>query len=345
MDITRGFIIATSLSLILLAIAIIGIFFYLKRKYSSIENKINVLFKLVQDEAVKSQEQKNIVYTENINQGQYQVTGQNTEQIDETRNTLIEVSDDSDEDSLLDEDNSDIESTVIDDCEEENKVIKNVELQDTENTDVNDILSININKLNINENNDEQDNDDEQSSEDEQDNEEINDKESQLSYHSNEDTDEDKIKKNISYLHSNNYKKMNVSSLRETIQYLDLPNIGNIKQTKKKDLLDMIDAYINKYEVKEEKITFNVNDLFNNSKDTQEQDVLISGPDEVQDNIEENTDDNNKDEVEQEEVDKENEENTNEDNVNDEETNDVGENYELQGDIEELDLVSDDNEL
>lgn len=296
MNLTRAFIIATGGLLILLAIAIIGVFFYLRRKYGIIENKVNVLFTLVQEEAQKNQEQQNIVYRENISTSGVQTISKdnlrNNNQANTNTNTiltqpgapkhdLIEVSDDDDnETSDLDEDNSDIDSTDVgsdeedDEGEDEGQTtgVKNVgdnnvkklelELEDTqEETD----MKINLGEVHINK----------LSENNETLGEDLNDIENKSngSYHSSDDTPELKTQNIISYLEENHYKKMNVSKLRETIQYLDIPIIGNLKQTKKKELLDMIEMFINenKKQPSNDTIgkTFNVNDLFKTH--TQEQ--------------------------------------------------------------------------
>jgi hypothetical protein len=324
MEISRGIIIATGFSLILLAIAMIGIFFFLKRKYFAIETKINILFKLVQDEAIKNQQQNNIVYRENTDVTQA-VQRENTDIEHEKTNNLINVSDD---ESLLDEDNSDIESTDSEDSDDHenkerndiddgadiiiNENVKKVELQDIQdivnNGDSNDndndknILSIKINKLkndveDENQNEDENEHDAEDEDDEDEEEEEKNETQSNKSYHSVEDTDETRIKKNIQYLTSNNYKKMNVSTLRDTIQYLDLPIMGNIKQTKKKELLDMIDMYINKNTIDKPNKTFNVNDLFNKTKNStnEENNGVELNIENGADHVDEDEDEDNKD--------------------------------------------------
>lgn len=292
MELIRAFIIATGGLLILLTIAIIGVFFYLRRKYGIIENKVNVLFTLVQEEAQKNQEQQNIVYRENTLTSGVKTISEDNLRNNNQANTntilthpvtpkqeLIEVSDD--ETSDLDEDNSDIDSTDVgsdeedDEGEDEGQTtgVKNVgdnnvkklelDLEDRqEETD----MKINLGEVHINK----------LSENNETLGEDLNyiENKSNGSYHSSDDTPELKTQNMISYLEKNHYKKMNVSKLRETIQYLDIPIIGNLKQTKKKELLDMIEMFINENKKQPNNNssgkTFNVNDLFKTQEQVQE---------------------------------------------------------------------------
>ena len=125
-------------------------FVYFQRKYSSMETKVNTLFQLVQQEAIKNEQQRNLILRENT-----PVVGGNTQSgtVTNQQYNKIEVSDDESDtdsdDSVIDyDDESGLDSDDSDDEESTKNVIINQEEED-EQTDVENTIELNVNKINL----------------------------------------------------------------------------------------------------------------------------------------------------------------------------------------------------
>lgn len=272
MNFLRGILISVGISLVICVV----MFLYFQRKYSSMETKVNTLFQLVQEEAIKNEQQRSLIVRENMASVPQTSVGNPVSQM---RNEKIAVSDDeseSDSDSDSDDgslsgihsvidmkagtsqfdkesedDNSesDIDSdTDLDDTDDEqdDEQIKKIhidieEAQQTETGETNNGMNLNLGNNNTGNEDD------------------------------NESTSSKNTGKNIQYLEENDYKKMPVQKLRETIKLLDLPIMGNLNKIKKKELINIVESYINDNngsnvnetteEVPPEKKSFNVSEL------------------------------------------------------------------------------------
>lgn len=249
MNFLRGILISVGISLLICII----MFVYFQRKYSSMETKVNTLFQLVQQEAIKNEQQRNLIIRENT-----PVVGGKTQSgtVTNQQYNKIEVSDDeSDTDCDSDSDDSvvnyddesglDSDSDDSDNEESTKNVIINQE--EDEQTDVENTIELNVNKINL-----EIDN--------------VEESDESINVQKTEQDDENNLDignkdlENIKYLEENNYQKMPVSRLREVIVELDLPIMGNIQKIKKKELIESIEQYISQNNVQTQS-SVNVSEL------------------------------------------------------------------------------------
>ena len=159
MVLSRGLLISLGFTLLVGVL----LFFFVKQKTSSIENKINTLFKLVQEEAEKNHKrqlqakQNNMVVSEVINQSRPSQEGGH-EEVESRQNKLITVSDGSESESDSDEDdNESIEdgSDVESDTESESDEDEPQEVEEEEdNQELLQTSTVNFERE-INEQNDE----------------------------------------------------------------------------------------------------------------------------------------------------------------------------------------------
>lgn len=269
MNFLRGILISVGISLVICVI----MFLYFQRKYSSMETKVNTLFQLVQEEAIKNEHQRSLIVRENTSSIPQTSTGNPLSQM---RNEKIEVSDDeSESDSDSDDGSLSGIHSVIDmkagtsqfdqeseDDNSESDIDSDTDLDDTDDEQE----ELHVKKIHI-------DVEEEQQTETETTNNVIN-----MVPDNSESNEEKNIlasfinsEKNIQYLEENDYKKMPVQKLRETIKLLDLPVMGNLNKIKKKDLIKFVESYINDNngsninetteEISPEKKSFNVSEL------------------------------------------------------------------------------------
>lgn len=249
MNFLRGILISVGISLLICII----MFVYFQRKYSSMETKVNTLFQLVQQEAIKNEQQRNLIIRENtpVVGG----TGSN-EPNTEPYYSKIAVSDDesdtdSDESELDSDDevNSVLESDDEDYDSDNEESTKNVIInqEEDEQTDVENTIELNVNKINL------------EVEHIEESDESIDVQKTVQDDENNLDTG-NKDLDNIKYLEENNYQKMPVSRLREVIVELDLPIMGNIQKIKKKELIESIEQYISQNNVQTQS-SVNVSEL------------------------------------------------------------------------------------
>jgi hypothetical protein len=231
MNFLRGILISVGISLVICVV----MFLYFQRKYSSMETKVNTLFQLVQEEAIKNEQQRSLIVRENMTSVP-QTSGNHS--FEQMRNEKIEVSDDESESDSDSDDGSlsGIHSVIdmkagtsqfdqeSDDDNSESDIDSDADLDDTDDEQE----EIHVKKIHI-------DVEEEQQTETVVTNNVID------MIPANGETNDEK---NIQYLEEN-YKKMPVQKLRETIKLLDLPIMGNLNKIKKKELIKFVESYIN----------------------------------------------------------------------------------------------------